>query len=287
MNKLNILFALIVVLSATTVSCSMYDEFDDHLGTGIRSEFIVDKIYDYHNNLLAEYIYDNNNRLTKRIVKDQIIESQRVINRKWEDEFQYRNGRVSKIKTYNLYVDTHNSIEELSYKQENNTETTFEYDSQGKLIKKNGETLNFRYENGRVVGFLSNDNDVFFITDTMVYDNSGNIIKHIRIGPELNGYGQPIPGTTRRDVRYYEYDDKPKPNFGLDYLFVYNPLPYTEVPDLTRALSKNNMTKATEDGYAFIYTYNENGLLETIETKWLGIETFEPMLLKITYKHIE
>ncbi len=284
MNKLNTLFTLIVALSITTISCNKYDEFDDYLGTGIRSKFIVDKIYDYHDNLLAEYIYDNNNRLIKRIVADEIIEQHRTINRRLEDEFQYKNGRVSKIKTYDLYID---NSPISGFRQENDIETTFEYDKQGKLIKKNGEALNFRYENGRVVGSLNKYDDPFFITDTMVYDNYDNITKHIRIGPELNMFGQPIPGTTKRDVRYYEYDDKLKPNFGLDYLFVYNPLPYTDVADLIRALSKNNMAKATEDGYAFIYTYNENGLPETIETIWLGIETLEPMLLRMTYKQIK
>jgi hypothetical protein len=283
MNKLRRLFALIVTISVITASCSKYDEFEDNLGTGIRRNFIVDKIYNYHNILLAEYIYDNNNKLIKRIVADTLIEPNRTIYRKGEDEFQYNNGRVSKIKTYNLYIDN-NPI--WGFTQENDSETTFEYNSQGKLIKKNGEALNFRYEDGRVVG-SSYENDQWIYSDTMVYDNSENIIEHIRIVPELNMVGEPIPGTAMRTVRYYEYDNNPKPNFGLDYLFVYNPLPYTEEPGLIRALSKKNMTKATEDGYAFIYTYNENGLPETIETKWLGIETLEPMLLRITYKQIE
>ncbi len=281
MNKLNILFALIVALIVTTVSCSKYDEFDDNLGTGIRSKFIVDKIYNYHNILLAEYIYDNNNKLLKRIVADTLIEPHRTIFRKSTDEFEYKNGRVSKIVNA---TKTHenNGYVQFDYK----IETSFEYDTRGKLIKKNGEALNFRYEEGRVVGSL-HENDQWINSDTMVYDNSGNIIEHIRIGPELTAFGQPIPGTAIRTVRYYEYDGNPKSNFGLDYLFVYNPLPYTEVPDLKRALSKNNMTKATEDGCTFIYTYNENGLPKTIETKWLGIETLEPMLLRITYKKIE
>ena len=278
MNKLS-KFALIAALSVAAVSC----EKSDNLDTGIRNEFIVDKIYNYRNSLLAEYIYDNNNKLIKRIVADTLVEPHRTIYRKCEDEFQYNNGRVSKIKTYNLYID---NSPIWGFTQENNTETTIEYDTQGKLIKKNGEPLNFRYENGRVVG-SSHENDQWIISDNMVYDNSGNIIKHIRIGPELNNYGQPIPGTAKRTVRYYAYDNKPKPNFGLDYLFIYNPLPYTEVPELIRSLSNNNMTRATEDGYAFVYTYNENGLPKTIETKWLGIETTEPMLLRITYKQIK
>ena len=247
--------------------------------TGSRDELLVDKIYDYHNNLLAEYIYEKNNRLVKRIVTDRIIESYRTIDRRWEDEFEYENGRVSKIKTYTRYIDSF-----FGNDDESHTENTFEYDLEGKLIKS--RDASFRYENGRVEGFLRVNEGPFYVTDTIVYDNSGNVIRHIYIGPELTGFGQPIPGTTKRDVRYYEYDDKPKPNFGLDYLFGYNPLPYIEAPELIGALSKNNMIKATEDGYAFIYTYNEDGLPATIETKWIGVETLEPMLMRITYKKI-
>ena len=282
MNKLS-KFTLIVALSVAAVSCEKSDEFDDNLGTAIRSKFIVDKIYNYRNCLLAEYIYDNNNRLIKMIVADTLIEPNGKIYRKWENEFEYRNGRVSKMKNYNLYIDKRTFA--TGEPRGSRTETTFEYNSQGRLIKMNGKRLTFRYENGRVVGSLYvNDQGIY--PDTMVYDNSGNIIEHICIVPELNNLGDPIPGTAIRIVRYHEYDNKLKPNFGLDYLFTFNPLPYTEVPDLIRALSNNNMARATEDGYAFVYTYNENGLPETIETKWLDIETTEPMLLRITYKQI-
>lgn len=282
MNKFAKFSVLTVVLSVLTISCCYYDPgFDTDDDMGIRKDFLVDKIYNYHGKLLAEYTYDNSNRLIKKAVADALVEPHRIIYRKWADEFVYQNGHVSKIiNTTNIRED--NGYVQFDYK----TINSFEYDAYGRLIKKNGEALNFRYENGRIVGSL-HENDQWIKADTLVYDNSGNIIEHIRIVPELTAFGEPIPGTAVRTVRYYEYDDKPKPNFGLDYLFVYNPFPYTEVPDLIMALSKNNMTKATEDGYAFIYTYNEDGLPETIETKWLDIETLEPMLLRISYKKTE
>ena len=279
---------LTIVLSIFMASCGKGDNFDSETHTkstdpSIRDEFLVDKIYDYYDNLLAEYVYDDNNKLTKRVVTDRIIEQHRTIDRKWEDKFEYKNGRVSKIKIYNLYIQN-GQDGHLSFRDESNSEITFEYDKNGNLIKS--RDVSFRYEKGRVAGIMRSDSGPFYITDTLVYDHSGNVVQHIHIRPELSDFGQPIPGTKRRDVRYYEYDNKPKPNFGLDYLFGYNPLPYTEVPDLQRALSKNNMTKATEDGYAFIYTYDENGLPETIETKWLGI-SHSPILLRITYKRIK
>ena len=274
-------FDIDVVTADVTLYAKWISDDNETDITNIRNKFLVDKIY-YKDNLLAEYIYDNNNNLTKRIVADQIVEPHRTIERRWENEFEYENGRVAKIKTYNFYFDDSS----FGGIQESNTKTTFEYNSRGELIKKNGQDLNYRYENGRFVGFLSRNDGSFFYTDTMVYDNSGNVIQHINISPESNMFGEPIAGTTRRNVRYYEYDDKPRPNFGLDCLFVFSPYPYTEAPEFIRALSKNNMTKASGEGYAYIYTYNENGLPATIGTKWLG-GTSEPIPLKIIYKQIE
>ena len=123
-------------------------------------------------------------------------------------------------------------------------------------------------------------------TNTMVYDYSRNIIEYIYFRPELNMFDEPIAGTIQRVVYYYEYDDKPKPNVGLDYLFL-QPIPGigTET-GFVRELSNNKLTKYVNSGTAWIYTYNEDGLPVTIETKWAGIETLEPILMRITYKQI-
>ena len=48
------------------------DEMKSHnnekpVDPSVRDKFLVDKIYDYHHNLLIEYIYDDNNRLSKSI----------------------------------------------------------------------------------------------------------------------------------------------------------------------------------------------------------------------------
>lgn len=126
-----------------------------------------------------------------------------------------------------------------------------------------------------------------FEHDTIVYDNYGNVTKHIHILPSLDPGGEPIPGEYRVLEYNYEYDNKLKPNFGMDYLFIYNPLPYTEIAEFEGRLSKNNMTKAINENNSWIYTYNEYGLPETIETIWESIPTVNPMILRITYKQIE
>ena len=91
---------------------------------------------------------------------------------------------------------------------------------------------------------------------------------------------------TKRVVQDFKYGNKLKPDFGLDYLFNYDPLPFSEEAEMERLLSKNNMIEYV-DGSKWIYTFNENGLPSTIEVKWKDIETEEPMLLKITYKQIK
>jgi hypothetical protein len=240
----------------------------------VRDNFLVDKIYDYHNNLLAEYFYDNDNRLTKRILTDQIVEPHRTIDRRWEDEYEYGNGRLSKIKTYHLYID---NSPVWGFEQKSNTETTFEYDSQGRPIK-----AGFLYEDGLLVSTYGYTLGPCFYQDTIKYDNAMNVTEHIFVGPEYNMIEEPITGTYSIRTIHYEYDDHPKPNFGLDYLFIYNPLPYMESSGLQKGLSKNNMIR--DDSNTWIYTYNEYGLPATIETKWNGIETLDPMLLRITYK---
>ena len=269
------------------------DEIEDNNETStisIRDKFLVDKIYDYHDNLLAEYIYDDDNKITKRIITVLSIfplpptPPIRTTETFSEDKFEYENGRVSKIINDTWQLDTYHETGNKS-RHDYHSEIIFEYDLQGRVTKTNRQDCNFRYENGRIISIGPN---IEPYTNTIVYDNSGNIIKSISIVPELGRTGQPIPGTTREVVDKFEYDNNPKPNFGLDYLIVFEPLPNmgTET-GYVRTISHNNLTKYVNSGTTWTFTYNENGLPETIETKWGNIETLEPMLMRITYKQIE
>lgn len=274
-----------LILTMTLLVCATSCNSDDDLDTGnLREKFLVDKIYNYDDILVAEYFYDNNNRLIKQVIPEN-LGNRRQEWAAYTAEFEYTDGLVSKIihkdVTYNMF----------------NYETRIFYDLQGQLIKSeehmNGSQIShtdYRYENERVV---SHTNDPVY-TDTIVYDHLRNVSQHIYIVPELNDFGQPIPGTTRKVVHTYNYDNKMKPNFGLDYLFVFQPLPHmgTET-GFARELSNNNLTKYGNSGTTWTYTYNKYGLPETIETKWKDIETIDPdtgkpfpMLLKIKYKQI-
>lgn len=278
MKNLSKLLVLAVLFSLFAMSCSKEEDFDN----SVREKFLVDKIYNYNNKLLAEYIYDVNNNLIRKVVADTLIEPNRTIYRKWENELIYQNGRVSKIIYHSWYRDgDFGDYTESQYESD-----VFEYNSQGKLIKAGNS--DFRYKDGYVVGTYDYTWGSKNYKDELVYD-SRNVKKRISKGPKLNNFGEPIQGTMATDKRFYEYDNNPKPNFGLDYLFVYNPFPYTETTgaELMRNLSINNIMKAEAEGSTWVYTYNENGLPATIETKWIGITTLEPMLLRITYKEIE
>ena len=263
-------FLLIAGLVVITMGCSKFETVNE---TGIRDKFLVDKIYDNQNNLVAEYFYDKDNKLIKKVVTG----SNPGASAEWgsyTDEFVYKNGRVSKV------------IRDQKYAIVSN----IEYDSKGNLIKADGqETFRYRYEKGRIAGFLWDTSDAsLFYTDTIVYDKSGNVAQYVIISPEVNGFWQPIPGTTKRDVSYFYYDNNPKPNFGLDYLFVYDPLPFSNQPELQRLLSKNNFVVGIGNragGSSWIYTYNENGLPSTIDVRWGSYAS--GFLLRISYKPIK
>jgi len=275
----------LTVFSIITVSCEKNNGNNET--TNVRDKFLVDKIYDYDDNLLAEYIYDDNNRLIKVIEKNFQNEMDKL-------EFEYENGRVSKIIRYYDYS-------QESFFDHKPYEIHIFYNSQGQLIRREfhisestiGE--NYLYENGRVVSIYSEDSkcDV----DTFFYDKSMNVTKRIRVFSNLifedPTIGDPVIGETDMMITYYfKYDDRPKPNFGLDYLFVYNPLPISAGGYLERSLSKNNMTEFVfESGEyteksTWTYTYNGNGLPSTIEIKHEN-ETLNPEFLRITYKQIK
>ena len=234
----------------------------------IRNKFLVDKIYyvPYSNDIATEYIYDDENKLIK-IGSGYSLE--------------YENGRVSKILKHNALEPQYDHDIHLFYNE------------QGQLIRRetwmNGGRLgvwNFHYEDERMVS-IYDDNTMPFETNTLVYDNLGNVIKHIYIVPKLNDWGQPIPGEFEEREYNYEYDNNPQPNFGVDYVFPFDFLPVggTET-GWARGLSQNNLIKYVNSGTTYTFTYNENGLPETYEVKWAGIETLEPMLWRITYKQI-
>ena len=265
------------------IGCDKQDDLD--VINDIREKYLVDKISyfvstsDYK---LTEYFYDSNNKLKKSLTTGKMVENNQVRDLRYVDEFEYKNGLVSKIRFQDL---THF---QFSY------EVNLFYNSQRNIIRqetwKNGSVIghrHFHYENNRMVSIYS-DVTKPFETNTIVYNNQGNAIKHIYTVPKLNDLGQPIPGEYEKVEYYYEYDNSSRPNFGIDYLFVYQSLPGVGTETgFARELSANNLTKYVNSGTTWTFTYNEKGLPTQYEMKWEGIETLYPMIWEITYKRIE
>lgn len=263
---------LFVLIVSTLSNCSKNENFYLNKQASIRDSFLVDKIYNYHNILLAEYHYNNENKLSQRIIADTLIESHRIIYRKTTENFEYNSkGLVTKIVAINNYYDNSQSSGRLDNSKR---ETIFEYDSRDRLV-------NFEYDSGRVVSFKDKNKNHFN------YSSSGNIVNYIYTDDVRNMIGEPT-GETIEVSLSYEYDDKFKPNFGIDQLPLFCGFPLTGSAGwLKRELSQNNITKDGSSGTEWIYTYNKNGLPETMETKWNGVNPTEPMLNRIIYKRIK
>jgi len=238
-----------------------------------KNKFLIESIL-YHNNsstdwVLRECFYNNENKLIKIAVAGQ----------SGELKFEYENGRVSKI----ILRDP--TMPMFDY------DTYFFYNSQGQLIRSEEyqdewmlQHLNYHYKDGLMVSTYR-DGVLPFQSDSLFYDMSGNVIRR--------SFYQ---GGSLWTSEYYEYDNNPKPSYGLDYLFTYPPPPRDGTADFNLAvgLSQNNMTKAyiskpNAPFYKFNYTYNEHGLPNTIKTMFIDPEydfVFS-YTISITYKQVE
>jgi len=272
-----IYFKVIFALAALLILSSC--QKDDETLIENEKQFLVDKIYDYNNDLVAEYSYDIENKLIKKTVTEHLGQNYQSEWGAYSDEFEYQDGLVSKI--------IHKDISFNMF----NYETYIFYSSLREIIKtevyKNGQQISsksdYRYKNGHLIGTMKYNFGTMVYADSIVYNNSGNIIKYIYERPETDLIGNPIPETKVISVQHFNYDNHSKPNFNLDYLFIYESLPFNEEAELQRQLSKNNMIEFT-DGSKWTYTYNEYGLPATIEVKWKDIPTTTPMLLRLEYK---
>ncbi len=274
-----IYFKLFFVLAGLLVLSSC--QKDDQTLVEKEKQFVVDKIYDYFNDLVAEYSYDNENRLIKKSVSEHLGENYQSEWAAYTDEFEYQNGLVSKI----IHKD-------ISYNQFN-YETHIFYNSMGKIDKtaflmgnqQFPSNTNYRYKNEYLTGTLKYNLETMVYADSIVYNNKGNVIKYICEYPMQDNFGNPVPKTKRVSIQEFNYDNHPRPNFNLEYLFIYNPLPFNEEADLQRQLSVNNMTENI-NGTKWIYTYNEYGLPSTIEVRWKDAKTTTPMRLRIVYRQV-
>ena len=252
-----------------------------------RERFLVDKIYNYDGILIAEYSYDANNRLTKKNITSNLNDKKQSWSA-YYDEFEYKDGLVSKIKHHRyIYYETH-----LFYNSENQLIRSEVHIDDG-VWKGLWDYLDYHYDNGRVVRIVHFNLESSLECNefnNIKYDNSMNVTQLDYVYPATSDLGYPIPGENKVRTEYFKYDNMLKPNFGIDYLISYDPLPFIEEAEMERCLSKNNMAEFV-GGTTWKYKYDKNGLPSTIECKWKDFESTDPatgkpfpMLLRIEYK---
>ena len=269
MNRMALLF----VLFALSISIAGCNKADDPPHKKVNDpphnekHFLVDKIYDYHDKLVGDFIYDDNDRLIKCMYRS-IYEEQST-----DYDFTYSANRVSVI------AKTHQNFPGF------NNEVHISYNADGQIIRSEIHQpgtiwggMNYSYDaNGRVKSIYSDEGDRKYFPD---YKGTSNIVtvKCILKDPDW--------GTTYEFDRKFTYDTHPKPDFGIGNIFQVEMLPFFGTEATTESyLSKNNMASMV-GGTKWIYTYNSDGLPATIETKWKDIE-HDVILLKIKYRQVD
>ncbi len=247
-----------------------------------RVDMIISDNPDYE--MLAEYTYDAEGRLSTADMSLQYKQTE--ISTRYEEKFTWQEERLTRQHT-NLWYKW-NSYGEP---QEQASETVYRYDESGNPMH---DERQYEYDDeGRLIQTYCYEFEGMIYRDRLEWDERGNVVRHICEGPESNMIEEPVPGSLREWVFEYEYDNNPKPNFGLGDSFFwdgrFNPWPYagTTEEQMARTLSRNNLTRCERSGTVYRYTYNDNGLPKTVQTIWIGVETVEPMIQTIVYKSAE
>ncbi|WP_074407785.1 hypothetical protein [Aquimarina megaterium] len=255
MKKITIIFLTLFI------SC----QNDDGPNIDENKEFLVSKVFDYQNRLLAEYIYNEENQLTRRIFTDpETGNSSDLV-------FNYINNKVNEVK----YID-------YTFPEFSNSILIY-YNDLNRIIRsevlKNGNILshvNYEYySNGRLKHLFPDNSSPLNLYE---YDNNGNVHK------VTHYYTDPTTGNISEQISRYSYDINKKPSFNLDYIIQIDLIPKMGgIGILERNISSNNMTIYDNGKTKLSYIYNENGLPISILTEWENVTTQEPMLLKIEY----
>lgn len=236
--------------------------FDLATDNSVRDNYLVDSVVWFEsptNYKRATYIYDDDNHLIKRVLKGKVEEGTGVVRDIYhEDEFEYTDGLVTKI-TYRNFTSPYKT-ESVQYRR-------LFYDDQRQLVRSEGYggNINYRYCNGKMVSFYLDGGEPFE-ENCLIYDEYGNVNRYVIYSPEISDLGEAFPGTCETMDFDCAYDRAPKPNFGIDYLFVYDPIPGTSYiggqAGYVYEMSHNNLVRMNERHWN--YTYNAEGLPETI-----------------------
>lgn len=228
-------------------------------------DFLVSKVYDYQDRLLANYVYNDSGQLIKREFNDPETGNPSDL------VLTYKNNLLEKI----AYID-------YIYPQFNN-EKYFFYDDSNKMIREETHQnntitnhINLKYNDNGTLKYLYTDDGTQL--NLYEYDQNLNIIS------TTSYLRDHITGETYEEKKSFSYDVNAKPYFGISYNLPLELLPKMgSIANWEKGFSKNNMIESNESGTTWNYKYNELGLPISINTKWEGITTEEPMVIKIEY----
>ncbi len=251
------------------IACNKLDHSNEKLDQ-VEQIFVVDKIQDSNDRILAEYKYLDNYYLHKRIC---YAENGNIIS---ELIFQYEDNQISSIEYIDLLSPEFSYTIKFKLDSKGNIMEDFKYEF-GVLT----EHRKFKYGLNNKIESVANSEDFEYLKFS--YLETENILKTELILPEYSDINQ--QKNVRNEIGIFEYDENRKPNFGLGKIFQINPYPTTNDESVMELnLSKNNLTKTVHSISYWKYTYNEYGLPKTIEQKFQGYDDLESQVLKLSYK---
>ena len=244
-------------------------------------KYIVSRIYDYNGNLTATYEYNDQWQILSMVHYD-----------------------------YNSIPGT---VRSMTFRFSYISDTEFKVEKRISQADMKIYDCDYYYMEDKATGNIELKSDLFnqglVLSEIFIIDDDGNINKEIGEGAlqfiyddnrnltGLRGWKDPnmgdnVIGETEYGldlVEYnniYQYDQNPRPNFGMGKCFFIEPRPYFGDFGYERALSQNNMTHVHGE-VNWEYTYNEIGLPTMINVIWPGVELLTPIVYKIEYVYIE
>ena len=244
-------------------------------------KYIVSRIYDYNGNLTATYEYNDQWQILSMVHYD-----------------------------YNSIPGT---VRSMTFRFSYISDTEFKVEKRTSQADMKIYDCDYYYMEDKATGNIELKSDLFnqglILSEIFIIDDDGNINKEIGDGvlqfiyddnrniTGLRGWKDPnmgdnVIGETEYGldlVEYnniYQYDQNPRPDFGMGKCFFIEPRPYFGDFGYERALSQNNMTHVHGE-VNWEYTYNEIGLPTMINVIWPGVELLTPIVYKIEYVYIE
>lgn len=263
--------SLINQQSDTTIPEPSVMEFPSRTDYLVESVLWFDDSTNYKNTV---YEYDDMNRLVRRVITGKIFEQNEARDLRIVSDYIYNNdGKISSIVCSEALVQ--NYYGHPTY--------NFYYDDYGRLIRAGNEC--FGYRNGRMdsIYYYNGDPNVYSILE---YDAQGNVVRQIMHVPEFDFIEQPTGNYLTR-IYEFEYSTGIRPDFGLDYLFGYEPIPGqgTTYPTSVRMLSPNCMTRYSAGPEIWEYEYNEHGLPVTMYHQFADVVPVNHPVYRFTYRH--